>query len=69
MIAHARKPGSRRPPSPLVEARRLVAARLLPPRREGRPASQLPARLAWLAMALLAAGAVAYLAYQAGLLG
>jgi hypothetical protein len=69
MIAYARKTETRHSASPLVQARRLVAARLLPPRRLRRPASRLSVRLALLAAGLAAAGAVVYLAYQAGLLG
>ncbi|MGD0898880.1 MAG: hypothetical protein ABR915_13665 [Thermoguttaceae bacterium] len=69
MIAHARQPETRRPPSPLIRARRLVAARLLPPPRgRGRPSARM-VRLAWLAAGLAALWAIGYLAYQAGLLG
>jgi hypothetical protein len=69
MIAHARQTETRHSASPLVQARRLVAARLLPPRPSRRPALRLPVRLALLVAGLAAAGAVVYLAYQAGLLG
>ncbi|MGA2064946.1 MAG: hypothetical protein ABSG86_08255 [Thermoguttaceae bacterium] len=69
MIAHARKSEARRPVSPLVRARQLVATRLLPPRRPGRSARRPAVRLALLAAGLAAAAAIIYLAYQAGLLG
>jgi hypothetical protein len=69
MIAHARKPESRRPPSALVRARRLVAARLLPTEQGEERASARALRVAWLAAGLAAMAAALYLAHQAGLFG
>jgi hypothetical protein len=69
MIAHARKPESRRPPSALVRARRLVAARLLPAEEGRERASSRAVRVAWLAAGLAALAAALYLAHQAGWLG